>query len=422
MVATAIIGGQWGDEGKGKVIDLLAQDASIVARFSGGNNAGHTVKFGDFSTTLHVLPCGIFNEAVTNIIGNGVVIDPNVLVSELDMVRQNGFSANTLISNRAHLIMPYHIELDNLEESFRGGNPLGTTKRGIGPAYIDKVARRGIRIGELLDIAKLSERLPDIVGFNNRIITEIYGGNPTNVDTVLQTVKLWADKLTPHIGSVEEVLSEALGAGRKIVLEGAQGTLLDLDHGTYPFVTSSNPTVGGCISGLGIPPTALTDILGVFKAYCTRVGRGAFPTEIHGAEGDELREKAGEYGATTGRPRRIGWFDGIAGRYGHLVNGFSGIVITRLDILDGLETIKVCTAYRLNGETIKTFPLDHALLDQCEPIYEELPGWDGSTAGATEFGQLPENAVKYIHRLEELIGAKVILISTGPKRDQSLFI
>lgn len=422
MVATAVIGGQWGDEGKGKVIDLIAEDASVVARFSGGNNAGHTVKFGDFSTSLHILPCGIFREDVTNVIGNGVVIDPNVLISELNMVKKNGFPAHTLISNRANLIMPYHIELDNLQETSRGGEPLGTTKCGIGPAYIDKVARRGIRIGELLDLAKLYERLPDIVAFNNKVIKEIYGGEPVAVDEVMQTVEMWGRELAQYIGHAEEVLAEALERNAKIVLEGAQGTLLDLDHGTYPYVTSSNPTVGGCLTGLGIPPSALTNVYGVFKAYCTRVGHGAFPTEIHGAEGDELREKAEEYGATTGRPRRIGWFDGVAGHYSTLVNGFNGIIITRLDILDGLDVIKICTAYRLNGEIIKTFPLDHALLDQCEPLYEELPGWDTSTSGATQFAQLPANAVSYIRRLEEVTGAKAVLISTGPKRDQSIFI
>jgi len=422
MPAIAVIGGQWGDEGKGKIIDLLARDAKVVARFSGGNNAGHTIVTGDHFLQLHLVPCGVLWENAVNIIGNGVVIDPDVLIDELKAVGELSVNSSVLISNRAHIIMPYHILLDKLHESARGESALGTTGRGIGPAYVDKVARRGIRIGELLSVDDLLERIPAIAEFNNRMIQFVYDGDPISVKSIADSIKRWADFLPTYIGRAEEALADAFEKDQKIIFEGAQGTLLDLDHGTYPYVTSSNPTVGGCLTGLGIGPQAFADVYGVFKAYCTRVGSGPFPTELSEADADALRQRAGEFGATTGRPRRIGWFDAVAARYSAVINGFTGIVITRLDILDGMDEVKICVGYKLMGEEMDTFPRDHALLGQCEPIYETMKGWRGATAGVVDPTQLPAGARAYIARLAELTGAPVVLISTGPTRDEAAFV
>ena len=422
MSSIAIIGGQWGDEGKGKIVDLLARDAAVVARFSGGNNAGHTIVTDEHFLQLHLVPCGVLWDDSTNIIGNGVVIDPDVLIEELKMVNSLGLSSRVLVSNRAHIIMPYHIALDKLTETSRGASSLGTTERGIGPAYVDKAARRGIRAGELLDVDELLTRIPAIVELNNRMITRVYDGEPVPLKVVIDKIKEWADFLAPYIGRAEEALTDAFTKGRKIIFEGAQGTLLDIDHGTYPFVTSSNPTVGGCLTGLGIGPRDFTDIYGVFKAYCTRVGSGPFPTELPESEATALRERAGEFGATTGRPRRIGWFDAVAAKYSAVINGFTGIVITRLDILDTMDEVKICVGYELEGEVQNTFPRDYALLDQCQPVYETLPGWSEGTAGVTDEAQLPKNARQYIKRIEQLTGAPAKLISTGPKRDEATFL
>ncbi|MDA0233210.1 MAG: adenylosuccinate synthase [Chloroflexi bacterium] len=422
MPAYAVLGAHWGDEGKGKVIDYLAENATVVARYSGGNNAGHTVMndYGTFS--FHLVPSGVCWPHTQNVIGNGVVVDPDVLLDEIKMVRNAGLPGNVFVSDRAHVIMPYHVVLDRLEEERRGKDAIGTTGRGVGPAYVDKVGRQGIRIGELLDPEDLSLRLPDIIRFKNETITKLYGGEPVDADAIFEQTKRWGAELKPYIARSEDIVGSAIDGGENVILEGAQGALLDLDHGTYPFVTSSNSTVGGMLTGLGIGPRAFAGVTGVFKAYCTRVGAGPFPTELNEKDAHTIRNAGpvGEFGATTGRPRRIGWFDAVAGKYSVRVNGMDSMVVTRLDVLDGWESIKICVAYELNGVRTDRFPIESVLLGRCKPIYEEIPGWDGSTAGITRPEQLPVGAKRYINRLEELLGIQANMISTGPRRNESL--
>ncbi|MSQ08952.1 MAG: adenylosuccinate synthase [Dehalococcoidia bacterium] len=421
MPAYAVIGAQWGDEGKGKIIDFLAANASIVARYSGGNNAGHTV-INDFGTfKFHLLPSGACWPHTTNIVGNGVVIDADVLLKEISETQGRlPHKLKLAVSDRAHLIMPYHVVLDQVEEKRRGRDAIGTTGRGVGPAYVDKVARSGLRAGELLNPEDMALRLPDIVHFKNEVITKIYGGTPVSLDEVFAKANRWAAELAPYIRPAEDIVSGALSGGENVILEGAQGSLLDLDHGTYPFVTSSNPTVGGALTGLGIGPRSFGGVAGVYKAYCTRVGSGPFPTELKDATGEMIRQKAKEFGTTTGRARRVGWFDSVAGRYSARVNGFDSMIVTRLDILDGFESIKVCVAYELDGQRTERFPIDAVLLDRCKPVYEEVPGWKGTTSGLTDPEQLPRGARDYISRLEELLGIPTSLISTGPRREETV--
>ena len=421
MPAYAVIGGQWGDEGKGKVIDYLAEKADCVVRYSGGNNAGHTVinQWGELS--LHLVPAGICWPQVTCIIGNGVVLDPDVLLGEMDDLKSRGIDISRLfVSERAHLIMPYHIELDRLEERSRGAAALGTTGRGVGPAYMDKTGRVGIRAGELLDLPSLLPRLEQVMKLKNAMISRVYGGSPISLEDVYDKCKRWHDRLKGQIRPTELMVRETLQKGQKILLEGAQGTLLDLDHGTYPYVTSSSPSIGGACTGLGLSPRDILGITGVFKAYSTRVGSGPMTSEMQDETAEALREKAWEYGATTGRARRIGWFDAVAGRYSALVNGYTSLVLTRLDVLDGFSTIKMCTGYKVDGEPIEHFPASIALLQKCEPVYEELPGWDKPTAGATQISQLPQEAFAYVKRIEELVGCPIHLISTGPHRGETI--
>lgn len=424
MPAYAVIGAQWGDEGKGKVIDFLAENASVVARYSGGNNAGHTVwnDLGKFS--FHLIPCGICWPHTINVIGNGVVVDPDVLIDEIQMARDAGLPGKIAVSDRAHLIMPYHVALDRLEEKRRGKGAIGTTGRGVGPAYIDKVGRLGIRVGELLDPEDLTMRLPEIVNFKNEMITKIYGGEPVDADVVFEKAKTWASELAPYIKRTEDILAEALEGGENVIFEGAQGALLDLDHGTYPYVTSSNPTVGGMLTGLGVGPRSFGGVAGVFKAYCTRVGAGPFPTEFEGEEAERIRNAGpiGEFGATTGRARRIGWFDAVAARYSVRVNGIDSMILTRLDILDGWDPIRVCVAYEIDGRKTDRFPIESLMLSRAKPVYEELPGWEGSTSGITKREQLPDGARKYVKRLEELLGVSASLISTGPLRTETMVL
>ncbi len=418
MPAYAVIGAQWGDEGKGKIIDFLAENAAIIARYSGGNNAGHTVINDAGTFKLHLAPSGICWPHTMNVIGNGVVVDPEVLLKE---IAENKLDPSRLaVSDRAHLIMPYHVVLDQLEEKRRGNSALGTTGRGVGPAYVDKVAREGLRVGELLDPEDLALRLPEIVGFKNEIITKIYGGDPIDLDEVFALANKWASELAPYIRPVENLVADVLENDGNVIVEGAQGALLDLDHGTYPYVTSSNPTVGGTLTGLGMGPRSYGGVVGVFKAYCTRVGAGPFPTEIHGEEGDAIREMAGEFGVTTGRARRIGWFDGVAAKYSARVNGFDGMIVTRLDTLDGWEEIKVCVAYEIDGVRTDQFPVDAMTLDRAVPIYESIPGWTESTRAITEESQLNEGARAYISKLEEVVGVPAKIISTGPMRKETL--
>ncbi len=424
MPAYAVIGAQWGDEGKGKIIDVLAENAAIIARYSGGNNAGHTVMNDAGTFKLHLVPSGICWPHAMNVIGNGVVVDPDVLLKE---IRENKLDPEHLaVSDRAHLIMPWHITLDKLEEERRGSTAIGTTGRGVGPAYVDKVSRQGLRVGELLDAEDLAVRLPEIVNFKNEIITKVYRGTPIDIDTVLQKTNKWISELAPYIRPVENLIADALDSNHNVIVEGAQGALLDLDHGTYPYVTSSNPTVGGTLTGLGMGPKSYGGVAGVYKAYCTRVGAGPFPTEIEGEVAESLRGERSnpnsEYGTTTGRARRVGWFDGVAGRYSAKVNGFDAMIITRLDILDGWDEIKVCVAYEIDGIRTEQFPVDAAMLERAKPIYETVPGWTESTRSITHESQLNDGARAYISKLEDLVGVGTKIISTGPLREETLVL
>jgi adenylosuccinate synthase len=422
MPAYAVIGGQWGDEGKGKVIDYLAGSTDAVVRFAGGPNAGHTVVNENGKFQLHLVPSGLCWPGACAIIGNGVVIDADVLLGELDELESRGIDISRFyVSERAHLIMPYHILLDRLEEEAKGAAAIGTTGRGVGPAYTDKVSRVGIRVGDLLDLeGTLASRLEQALSFKNQVITKIYGEEPFSLQEVLDQCAGWAERLRPYIQPTERIVQDMLDQGKSILLEGAQGTLLDIDHGSYPYVTSSSPSVGGAITGLGLSAQSISGVLGVFKAYSTRVGEGPMPSEMPGEMGDELREKAQEYGVTTGRARRVGWFDAVAGRYSREVNGFTGIVLTRLDILDGFSSVKVCVGYRVNGHEQERYPSNTSLLAQCQPVFEELPGWDEPTASATKVSQLPANALAYVKRIEELVGCRVQIISTGPSRAETI--
>ncbi|MAF40196.1 MAG: adenylosuccinate synthase [Chloroflexi bacterium] len=421
MPAYAVIGGQWGDEGKGKIIDYLAGDVDGVVRYAGGNNAGHTVVNDKGTFQLHLVPSGICWPDVYGIIGNGVVVDPDVLVSELTEIASRGIDTSKLfISERAHVIMPYHIVLDRLEEESRGEGAIGTTGRGIGPAYMDKTGRMGIRVGDLLDWEALVPMVEQLLKHKNALITKIYGGEALIMDEVLAKCRRWAEQMAPYTKATEQLVQDLLAQGKKVLLEGAQGTLLDIDHGSYPYVTSSSPSIGGACTGLGLNPQAIKGVLGVFKAYSTRVGGGPMPSEITDEEAEEIRQKAQEFGVTTGRARRIGWFDGVAAKYSQLVNGFTGIVLTRLDILDEFDSVKVCIGYEVNGERLDRFPANTGLLARCEPIYEELSGWDKPTASATKLSELPKNALAYVKRIEELVGCKVQIISTGPRREETI--
>jgi adenylosuccinate synthase len=424
MPAYAILGAQWGDEGKGKIIDYLSQRANIVARFSGGNNAGHTVinDMGDFS--LHLVPCGVFSKSVTNVIGNGVVVDPDVLIGEMQALEKAGIdiSQSLMVSERAHLIMPYHVMLDTLAENRRGKQAIGTTGKGIGPAYSDKTLRTGIRAADILDLENLKVRLESVLPYTNAILEKIYGVEPVTTESILEKAANWKNRLESFIKPVGRYVNDVLDDGGTVVLEGAQGILLDLDHGTYPFVTSSSPTIGGAITGLAIQPRHITSVLGIFKAYNTRVGAGPFPTELFDDVGESIRTVAREFGTTTGRARRIGWFDGVLARYSNRVNGYTSAVVTRLDVLDHIDSIKVCVGYKLGTDILDEPPGGVAALEKCSPIYETLEGWDIPTAGISDLSKLPTNARVYIDRLENLIGCPIDIISTGPHRDQTIMV
>jgi len=423
VAVIVIVGGQWGDEGKGKIIDLLAEKAKVVARFSGGDNAGHTVinPYGEFR--LHLVPSGIFNPQATCIIGNGVVINPAVLLGEIDELRNHGVDTSRLfISDRAHLIMPYHTLLDSLEEERRNKGALGTTRRGIGPAFTDKVARLGIRAGDLLDKATFRGRLSAALEFKNIILTKVYQASPLSLEETYNQYCHYGEQLAPFIRETSSIIREAATKGEPVLLEGAQGALLDPDFGTYPYVTSSSPLAGaGCI-GAGLGPRQIDRVVGVFKAYSTRVGAGPMPTELKDETGDFIREKAHEYGATTGRPRRCGWFDAVAGRFSVQINGLSDIALTHLDIYDGFSSIKICTAYKFNDEVLTSFPRDVAILEKCQPIYEELDGWQESISGIRNFEKLPVGAHNYMSRLEDLLSCPISLVSVGPDRRQIILV
>jgi adenylosuccinate synthase len=414
----AVLGAQWGDEGKGKIVDLLTPRFSIVARFQGGHNAGHTVYVNGAKFILRLIPSGILHPGVTCVIGNGVVIDPQAFFAELDELAKNGIDVRNriVVSDKAHLILPYHRDLDLLSEARRGERKIGTTSRGIGPAYEDKIARRGIRVGDLVDPRGLEENVRDNVTARNRLVQE----STMDWKAVLAQLLAHAERMRPMIRDVSVMLDAATKSGQAILFEGAQGTLLDIDHGTYPYVTSSNASIGGVCTGLGVPPQAIGRVLGVVKAYTTRVGAGPFPTELSGEMGNRLRETGSEYGAVTGRPRRCGWYDAVAVRYAARINGLDGLALTKLDVLDGLDHIDICTAYRVGNRTLTDFPSDVGQLAQCEPIYESMPGWSAPTRGVRRFDALPDAARRYIARLEEVSGVGASIVSTGSERDDTI--
>ena len=422
MPVVALIGAQWGDEGKGHLIDLLASKARLVIRYGGGNNAGHTVVNERGTFKLHLVPCGIFDPATVNVIGPGVVIDPEVLLSEIEELERQGVStAKLFVSERAHVIMPCHVMLDQLQEQERGEGKIGTTGRGIGPAYADKMSRTGIRIADLLHEETLLTRLRIVLEEKNRLLTKLYGAKPISLhDTYLQFLE-FGHKLANHIADTHPIVHRALEKDLPVLLEGAQGALLDIDHGTYPYVTSSPPGAAGACQGSGIGPTQLSTVIGAFKAYTTRVGEGPFPTEVDGPEADALRQMGtpwAEVGTTTGRMRRVGWFDAVMARYAVQVNGIDTLAITKFDVLDSLPTIKICVGYQLNDTQLEYPPATVAVLEQAEPIYEEMPGWMTPTTGVRRFQDLPEAAQAYLARICQLVGARLGLVTVGPHRDQ----
>ncbi|MFI9593532.1 adenylosuccinate synthase [Nonomuraea sp. NPDC052265] len=423
MPAAVLVGAQWGDEGKGKATDLLGGDVDYVVRYQGGNNAGHTVVIGDQKYALHLLPTGILSPDVVPVIGNGVVIDPGVLLSEIDGLAARGISAERLlISSNAHLIMPHHKALDKVTERYLGKAKIGTTGRGIGPAYGDKIARMGVRVQDLLDPGILAKKIEVALTEKNQVLTKVYNRRGIDPAAVLEEYLAYAERLKPHIADTSLVLSKALDEGKFVLLEGGQGTLLDIDHGTYPFVTSSSPTSGGACAGAGIPPNRLTKIIGILKAYTTRVGSGPFPTELTDETGEWLRRTGGEYGVTTGRNRRCGWFDAVIARYATRINGITDYFLTKLDILSGLESIPVCVAYEVDGVRYDEIPMTQTDFHHAVPVYEELPGWKEDISNAKSFDDLPPNAQSYVRTLEEMSGAPISAIGVGPGRDQTVVV
>lgn len=421
MSATVIIGAQWGDEGKGKITDYLAQRADMVIRYMGGNNAGHTVVVGEKTFKLNLIPSGILYPETTCVIGNGVVIDPKVLAGELEYLQKEGIDTSGLrISERAHVIFPYHIRMDELEEETKGENKIGTTRKGIGPAYMDKAARIGIRVIDFLDKEEFAVQLKANLERKNNMFRKVYGDEGFDFEKVYGDYLGYAEKIRPYVTDTSALIHEAVAKGKNVLFEGAQGTLLDLDLGTYPYVTSSHPTSGAACIGAGIGPTDIDMSVGIVKAYITRVGEGPFPTELLNEEGDHLREKGHEYGTVTGRPRRCGWFDAVILKYAARVSGLDQLAITKLDVLDGLDKVKICVAYERNGERVENFPASLKKLAECTPVFEEMDGWQEDTSGVTEFGELPENARKYINRISELSGVPAALVAVGPRRRQTI--
>ncbi|MDS1030553.1 adenylosuccinate synthase [Bacillota bacterium LX-D] len=422
MSTVVLVGAQWGDEGKGKITDYLAEEAEIVVRSQGGNNAGHTVLTGREEYKLHLIPSGILYPEKICVIGNGVVIDPKVLLEEMDYLQAKGINlANLRISDTAHIILPYHKKLDELEEESRGDHKIGTTKRGIGPAYADKASRMGIRMIDLLDKEEFAVLLERNIKIKNEFLQKVYGSEAFETAEILQEYTEYAEKLRPYVTDTSVLVNQAIRSGKKVLFEGAQGTLLDLDHGTYPFVTSSFPIAGGACIGTGVGPTKISRVIGVAKAYTTRVGEGPFPTELFDEVGASIRDIGKEFGTTTGRARRCGWLDAVILKYAVQVNGIDVLALTKLDVLDSLETIKICTGYKLDGQITTEFPHSLKALAKCQPVYEELPGWKEDVSSIQKFEDLPESAQKFIRRVEELTGAKVAIVAVGPEREQSIF-
>lgn len=422
--SVVIIGAQWGDEGKGKLVDLLTERAKVVVRFQGGHNAGHTVVVNGKKTILHLLPSGVLHKGAINIIGNGVVLSPAALLQEIKTLEDAGIDVkkSLLISENCNLLMPYHIALDAASERELGSSAIGTTKRGIGPAYVDKVSRIGLKASDLLDAESFATKLANIVEYHDFVLQNYYGAPALNYKEILDEALAAAEIINPLLTDVPAVLAEHHKRGSNILFEGAQGTFLDIDHGTYPFVTSSNTTAGAVSVGTGFGPLYLDYVLGVTKAYTTRVGAGPFPTELHDEAGARMAERGNEFGATTGRKRRCGWLDVALLRRAVLLNSFSALGITKLDVLDGFETVKICVGYKLNDKTLNMSPATLRDFVQCEPIYEELPGWDETTFGVTSFEQLPKNAQNYLKRIAELAGIPITIIATGPERDATIIL
>ncbi|MEN6521051.1 MAG: adenylosuccinate synthase [Armatimonadota bacterium] len=423
MPSIVVVGMQWGDEAKGKVVDYVSQNADIVVRYNGGNNAGHTVVIDGEIFKFHTLPVGALNKGVTSIIADGVVIDPSVLVEELDSLTERGYNGKSLkISGNAHVIMPYHKLFDRLEEGRKGDRKIGTTGRGIGPCYADKISRIGIRISELIDPKQFRKKLSQALSVKNEILTKVYEHEPLSEDEIFAEYSAYAERIAPFVADTTHMLHREAKAGKRIVFEGAHGTLLDIDHGTYPYVTSSHTIAGGACIGTGVGPTMIGKVIGVAKSYTTRVGEGWFPTELENETGNYLRERGKEYGTTTGRPRRCGWFDAVAVRLSALVSAVDGIALISMDVLSGLDKICVCTAYDLNGERVEDFPTDPVKLGQCKPVYEELPGWKEDISGARSYDDLPVNAQNYIKHISEAVGVPVVLVSVGRGREQTILL
>ena len=419
MATVVVIGTQWGDEGKGKVTDYLAERAAVVARYQGGNNAGHQIRLAGKKFDLHLLPSGILYNDKLCVLGNGMVIDPRSLLDEMREISSLGISIGRLaISDRAHLVLPYHIRLDKLEEERKGVGKIGTTRKGIGPAYMDKAARSGIRMADLLEPEVFRARLRENLVEKNRLFERYYEVSGYSVEEIADEYLGYGEALRPYVADTSVVLDECLARGDDVLFEGAQATMLDLDHGTYPYVTSSNPVAGGVCVGSGVGPTKIDRVIGVAKAYMTRVGEGPFVTELNDSLGEHIREKGFEYGVTTGRPRRIGWFDSVVARHARRVSGLDGIAVTKIDILSGIDELKICVAYRLDGREIDHIPASLSQLQRCEPVYETLPGWREDIGNARSFSELPTAAQAYLRRMEELTGAPLLLFGTGADRVQ----
>jgi adenylosuccinate synthase len=420
MSSVVVVGTQWGDEGKGKITDYLSEKAEVVARYQGGNNAGHTIVFGGKKYKLHLIPSGIFYKDKDCVIGNGMVIDPKALVEELAYLHErNVDTSNLRISNRAHVILPYHLKLDIVEEERKGANKIGTTKKGIGPAYMDKAARIGIRMADLLDREVFEEKLERNLAEKNRMFEKYYEVEGFTKEEILDEYYEYGQQVAKYVCDTSVVLNDALDEGRRVLFEGAQGVMLDLDQGTYPFVTSSNPIAGGVTIGSGVGPSKINHVVGVSKAYTTRVGDGPFPTELHDEIGSNIREVGNEYGTTTGRPRRVGWFDSVVVRHARRVSGITDLSLNSIDVLTGIEKLKICTAYKYRGEVIEEFPASLKVLAECEPVYEELPGWTEDITGVKSLDELPVNARHYIERVSQLTGIPLTVFSVGPDRNQT---
>ena len=425
MSTLVVVGSQWGDEGKGKITDLLSEEAEIIVRYLGGCNAGHTVVKGDKKFIFHLVPSGILHLGKKCFIGSGVVVDPESLLQEIGDLRRKGIEidGNLFIDYKAHVVLPYHRTLDRIKEERRGKSKIGTTKRGIGPAYLDKVSRNGIRMVDLIDEKSLSEKLKINLDEKNEIFEKLYGIKISKKEqkNLAREYLEYGRLLKKYVVDVSLMINQAIEEGKKVLFEGAQGTLLDIDHGTYPYVTSSNPIAGGACTGTGIGPTKIDGVLGITKAYSTRVGSGPFPTEIKEELGEYIRQKGGEFGATTGRPRRCGWFDAVVVNYAARINGMNSMVLTKIDVLSNIDKIKICTSYKYNDKIIKEFPVNLEILQNCIPVYEEIKGWKGDISQVTKYEELPKQLKIYISRIEELVKTKVVIVSVGPKRSQTIF-